>query len=165
MIRWRPPPIIRVVTLGLHWRSGRLLAAEILDDGDQLKGVRPLGGGVNFGETWRVALAREFKEEIGVEIALKGEPLVTESIFNYEGTVGHEVVFLSDIEFLDDELERNDSVGFSDDSGIKGLARWFDLATLDIDGGPKLYPSGLKQLLLSRALEPEAGGLFAKLKN
>jgi hypothetical protein len=28
------------------------------------------------------------------------------------------------------------------------VARWFDLADLDLDGGPSLYPTGLKELLL-----------------
>jgi len=28
------------------------------------------------------------------------------------------------------------------------VARWFDLADLDVEGGPSLYPGGLKDLLL-----------------
>jgi hypothetical protein len=56
MTKWRPRASIRVVEIGLHWRAGRLLAAEVRDDAGQLKGVRPLGGGVNFGESWRTAI-------------------------------------------------------------------------------------------------------------
>ena len=44
---------IRVVAIGLHWRDGRLLAAEVRDDAGGIKGVRPLGGEVAFGEGWR----------------------------------------------------------------------------------------------------------------
>lgn len=48
---WRPPSRIRVKALGLHWLNGRLLAAEVYDDAGRIKGVRSLGGGVEFGET------------------------------------------------------------------------------------------------------------------
>ena len=66
MSTWRPHPHIRVVALGLHWRGGRLLAAEVRDDAARIKGVRPLGGEIEFGESWRTALVREFNEELGV---------------------------------------------------------------------------------------------------
>lgn len=57
MTTWRPHPHVRVVAIGLHWRDGRLLAAEVRDDAGRLKGVRPLGGEIEFGESWRTALA------------------------------------------------------------------------------------------------------------
>ena len=56
MTVWRPKPAIRVIAIGLHWRDDRLLAVEVNDDHGAVKGVRPLGGGVEFGETWRDAL-------------------------------------------------------------------------------------------------------------
>ena len=39
MTTWRPHPHIRVVAIGLHWRDGRLLAAEVRDDAGRIKGV------------------------------------------------------------------------------------------------------------------------------
>jgi hypothetical protein len=150
MTTWRPQPIIRLVSIGLHWRAGRLFAAEVRDDAGQLKGVRPLGGGINFGERWQAALAREFKEELGVEIVVNGEPLVMENIFVHEGAVGHEVIFISEIEFLNDAFRDKQSIEFKEDSGVPGVAGWFDLAALDLDNGPKLFPTGLKDLLLGK---------------
>ena len=67
---WRPPQHVKVKALGLHWRDGKLLAAEVFDDQGHLVGVRPLGGGVEFGERWQAALVREFKEELGVDVQL-----------------------------------------------------------------------------------------------
>ena len=61
MTPWLPSSTIRVKALGLHWRDGRLLASEVNRDDGTLKDVRPLGGTVEFGETWQDALIREFQ--------------------------------------------------------------------------------------------------------
>ena len=68
MNSWRPSPQIRVKALGLHWRDGKLLAAEVRDDAGHIRGVRPLGGSVEFGETARAAVIREFQEELGFTV-------------------------------------------------------------------------------------------------
>jgi ADP-ribose pyrophosphatase YjhB (NUDIX family) len=128
-----------------------LLAAEVWDDAGQLKGGRPLGGGINFGESWRTAIIREFNEELGIDVTVKGIPLLMENIFVYEGVTGHEVAFISEVEFPDAEFKNQESVDFQEGNAVSGVARWFDLADLDLDDGPKLYPTGLKDLLLEAA--------------
>jgi hypothetical protein len=77
---WRPHPMIRVKALGLHWRGGRLLAMEVLDDAGRVKGVRPLGGTVEFGETAEAAVIREFREELGFDVEPVGQPRLMESL-------------------------------------------------------------------------------------
>lgn len=152
MTQWRPQPTVRVVAIGLHWREGRLLAAEVRDDAGHLKGVRPLGGGVQFGESWQAALAREFKEELGLSITLEGAPFVMENIYRHESATGHEVIFISDVKFVGEAFADRDCITFREDNGAAAVARWYDVAGLDRDGCPELYPSGLKSLLLdSRA--------------
>ncbi|MCK1720006.1 NUDIX hydrolase [Bradyrhizobium sp. 141] len=148
MTTWRPHPHIRVVAIGLHWRDGRLLAAEIRDDAGRIKGVRPLGGEIEFGESWRAALVREFNEELGIDVTLKGEPLMLENIFVHEGATGHEVMFISEVEFPDAAFRDQDRIDFREDNGEQIVARWFDLADLDVDGAPSLFPTGLKGSLL-----------------
>ncbi|MBR0787193.1 NUDIX hydrolase [Bradyrhizobium iriomotense] len=148
MTTWRPHPHIRVVAIGLHWRDGRLLAAEVRDDAGRLRGVRPLGGEIEFGESWRAALVREFNEELGIDVAIKGEPLMMENIFSHEGSTGHEVMFIAEVAFPDGAFNGKDRIDFREDNGEEIVARWFDLAHLDVDGGPRLYPTGLKDLLL-----------------
>ncbi|WP_035656011.1 NUDIX domain-containing protein [Bradyrhizobium sp. STM 3809] len=150
MTRWRPQQSIRVTALGLHWRAGCLLAAEVRDDAGRLMGVRPLGGGVEFGERWQDALLREFQEELGVAITLRGEPLILENIYRHADMVGHEIVFVVDIDVEGDPFADRDSIAFHEDSGMACHARWFDLADLDREDGPKLYPAGLKALLIAR---------------
>jgi 8-oxo-dGTP pyrophosphatase MutT (NUDIX family) len=148
MSTWRPHPHIRVVALGLHWRDGRLLAAEVRDDAARIKGVRPLGGEIEFGESWRTALVREFNEELGIDITITGEPLVMENIFVHEGSTGHEVMFIVEVAFPQRAFAGQDRIDFREDNGEEIVARWFDLDDLDVEGGPSLYPSGLKEALL-----------------
>ncbi|MCK1408670.1 NUDIX hydrolase [Bradyrhizobium sp. 76] len=147
MTAWRPHPHIRVVAIGLHWRDGRLLAAEVRDDAGRIKGVRPLGGEIEFGESWRTALVREFYEELGIDITITGEPSMMENIFLHEGATGHEMMFIAEVAFPGGAFSGQDRITFREYNGEQIIARWFDLADLDIEGGPSLYPAGLKDLL------------------
>ncbi|QOZ72383.1 NUDIX hydrolase [Bradyrhizobium arachidis] len=148
MTTWRPHPHIRVVAIGLHWRDGLLLAAEVRDDAGRIKGVRPLGGAIEFGESWRTALVREFNEELGIDVTITSEPLVMENIFAHEGSTGHEVMFVAEVTFPDGAFGGEDRIDFREDNGEQIVARWFNLADLDAEGGPSLYPTGLKEMLL-----------------
>lgn len=150
MTSWRPPPEIRVKALGLHWRHDRLLAAEVRDDHGRVKGVRPIGGGVEFGELAEAAVLREFKEELGVDVVVLRGPLVMENLYAHEGARGHEVLFIFDVGFSEGALEKREHLEFQDDDGARCVARWFDLNDLDRDGRPDLYPKGLKSLLAAR---------------
>jgi 8-oxo-dGTP pyrophosphatase MutT (NUDIX family) len=144
---WRPRGHIRVIALGLHWRAGRLLAAEVRDDAGRLKGVRPLGGGVDFGETAAAALQREFMEELGVEIAIAGAPVVMENIYRHEGAAGHEIAFLYPVSLPEGAFAAQERIQFREDDGTPGCAGWYDPAELDLPEGPALFPAGLKHLL------------------
>src|SRR4051794_697255 len=70
MTTWRLHSHIRVVAISLHWRNDRLLAAEVRDDAGRIKGMRPLGGETEFGESWQAALVRNFHEELGIGISM-----------------------------------------------------------------------------------------------
>ncbi len=153
MTQWRPAQHVKVKAIGLHWRDGKLLAAEVFDDQGNLKGVRPLGGGVEFGERWQTALIREFKEELGVDVEVTGGPHVMENIYTHHGEVGHEVLFIGEVRFDTDPFAGQDAIEFFEDSGEACTARWFDLAALDIPDGPALFPAGLKPVLLQAAAQ------------
>lgn len=144
---WRPRGHIRVIALGLHWRAGRLLAAEVRDDAGRLKGVRPLGGGVDFGETAAAALRREFMEELGVEIAISGAPMVMENIYRHEGAAGHEIAFLYPVSLPEGAFAAQERILLHEDDGTPACAGWYDPAELDLPDGPALFPAGLKPLL------------------
>lgn len=150
MSTWRPASRIRFKALGLHWRNGRLLAAEVLDDAGRVKGVRPLGGTVEFGEAAEVAVAREFQEELGIIVQVVSPPTFMENIFSHEGNLGHEIVAIFDLSFPPDAFVSEERIEFTEDDGTKCFAEWFSLGALDLPEGPQLYPSGLKAHLLSK---------------
>lgn len=149
MTIWRPHSSIRVKAIGLNWKKNKLLAAEVPDDSGHIKGVRPLGGTVEFGETWQDALKREFLEELGVDVQISGQPYVFENIYQHEGHTGHEIIFAADVNSAELTALPDAPLTFAEDNGIFWTARWFDLDALD-DDGPELYPTGLKTRLLSR---------------
>ena len=148
MTRWRPAPGIRLKALGLHWRGDRLLAAEVLDDAGRIKGVRPLGGTVEFGETAAAAVVREFREELGIEVETSGAPLFMENIYLHEGSPGHEILAIFDVTFPAGAFAGETRVAFNEDDGVICHAEWFALDALDLPGRPRLYPDGLKAHLL-----------------
>ncbi len=74
------------------------------DDDGTITGVRPLGGGVNFAESWRDKLIREFYEELGLQVDVVGDLLSFENIYNHKGVIGHEVAFVAEIRLLDSAL-------------------------------------------------------------
>lgn len=150
MTTWRPSPRIRVKALGLHWREGRLLAADVHDDAGRVKGVRPLGGSVEFGEPARDAVIREFREELGIDATVVGDPLVIENLYVHEGATGHEVVFVFEVAFPAGAFAGQDRIAFHEHDGAPCVAGWHDLDDLDAEGGPALYPTGLKDLLAHR---------------
>lgn len=150
---WRPAQRIRVKSLGLHWRDQRLLAFEVLDDAGDVKGVRPLGGSVEFGESWQDALVREFREELSVDISILNRPLVMENIYVHEGTTGHEILFISEVLFPAGAYEAADDIRFAEDNGEICTARWFDLNELG-ENGIELFPVGLKEILVAEKNKP-----------
>ena len=131
--------MVRVKAIGLAWHDGRLLVAEVREDSGRLKGVRPLGGVIEFGERWRDALVREFAEELSLAVEVVGDPIVLENIFTHEAALGHEIVFAAEVRLPPDSIQGQRAIAFAEDDG-----RWFDVAELDVPGGPALYPDGLK---------------------
>lgn len=149
MTMWRPQQHIQVKALGLVWRDGLLLAGEIYRDDGTVKGVRPLGGSVEFGETWQNALVREFDEELGVAVTVIGKPIVLENIYAHQGVAGHEIIFVSELTSSHDVFRDEGPITYFEDNGQECRAIWCDVDALDC-GGLELYPSGLKAELQKR---------------
>lgn len=93
---------IRVLALAVLRRAdGRILVEKGEDTKKGEVFYRPLGGGVEFGERGEDALKREFREELGKEIVVRGFLQAVENIFVWEGRPGHEVILFFDCAFAD----------------------------------------------------------------
>ncbi len=145
MAIWRPAPEIRVKVIGLVRRESRLLVAVVENDAGRVKGFRPLGGTVEFGETRDQALRREFREELGCDIQRTGDWIALENIFEHEGRPGHEVIFAAFADVTDPVLLARDEIAFREADGTGCLALWIDPAALP--PGTSLYPDGLTERL------------------
>jgi NADH pyrophosphatase NudC (nudix superfamily) len=143
---WRPSQQIRVKVIGLAWRKDQLLAAEVEDDSGRIKGVRPLGGAIEFGESREEALQREFQEELETDIRIVGPWHLLENIYEHHGATGHEYIFAADIELADASLYERDEIHYSELDETAATARWFGRGRLR-DAGIDLYPIGLDRLL------------------
>ena len=97
MTVWTPSRDIAVKVIGLAWRGDELLVAEVEESDGRVKGVRPLGGGIEFGETREAALKREFAEELRCDVAIVGPWHAFENIYQHEGRTGHELIFAATI--------------------------------------------------------------------
>ncbi|MDQ7802459.1 NUDIX hydrolase [Amycolatopsis sp. A133] len=139
---------IRPLALGIIWRGDALLVFEGRDDVKDETYYRPLGGGVEFGESSKEALRREFGEELGAEIEVGDRLGVLENVFSWQGRAGHEIAFVFDARFADESFYRRDEMPILDDPAT---ARWVDVRDFR-DGSKILYPSGLIELL-----SPEQG--------
>jgi len=127
---WRPLQQIQTKVIGICINRRRLLAAEIYDDAGDVKGVRPLGGHVEFGESREQALHREFREELGTDIVTAGAWRTFENMFYHEGVLGHEYIHAVSIALVDKSLYAEPLMVFSEDIGTEVKARWYNLKDL-----------------------------------
>jgi 8-oxo-dGTP pyrophosphatase MutT (NUDIX family) len=138
---------IRVIALGVFLNQGKILVFQGYDpfDGDTF--FRPLGGGVEFGETSRDALVREIREELGLEIKDPKFLGTLENIFIYQGEPGHEIVMVYDAKFVDPKTYTETNLHYVEGEGEELPCHW--LALEDVEKKKlHLYPDGLYQLLL-----------------
>lgn len=101
---------IRPISICLLRRGEEILVHESYDSVKERGFARPLGGGIDFGETSAEAAIREIKEELGLDITEVKLLGIVENIFIYEGEPGHEMVFVYDGRFVDESLYEQESL-------------------------------------------------------
>lgn len=138
---------IRFVALGAVRREDDILVfqGESPETGEPY--YRLLGGGVEFGEHSREAVAREFAEELGVEFADPTLVGTFERVFTYDGEAAHEVwrVYEGYIE-EDWPYDRESFTFFEPESDIELLARWMSIERLRDDDTTFYAPAVLDAL-------------------
>jgi 8-oxo-dGTP pyrophosphatase MutT (NUDIX family) len=143
-VSWRPPPRIRAIAIGMIVRGDELLVYRGHDGTKGETFYRPLGGEIEFGETAEDALAREFREELGVELDNVRYLETIENIYEFEGHPGHELIRVYEARLAPSSLYERDQ--WESELG-HGVVLW---KQLDDFVREPLYPDGLLQLLRSR---------------
>lgn len=142
---WRPPQEIRVKVVAIARRGDAFLFVEVRQDDGRIKGLRPHGGSVEFGETREIALIRELKEELGVGARIIDDWIAFENIFSHEGACGHEIIFAAPVAFDAAPGGGAERFAFAETDGA-GWARWMRLDDAEREG-MAIFPDGLARHL------------------
>ncbi|MCF2148106.1 NUDIX domain-containing protein [Desmonostoc muscorum LEGE 12446] len=133
------PGEIRVLALGLIRDGNRIFVSEGYDPAKQETFYRALGGGVDFGETSREALQREFQEEIQAELTNIRYLGCIENLFIFNGRQGHEIIQLYQCDFAAPKFYKLESLVFFESEKHKHRALWIDILRFQ-SGELKLVP-------------------------
>lgn len=136
---------IRVLALGLIKDGDRTFISEGYDPVKQQTFYRAMGGGVDFGETSRDALQREFNEEIQAELTNIRYLGCLENLFTFNGKQGHEILQIYHCDFIDPKFYQLDQLIFNEGKRQK-KALWVDIKCFN-SGELKLVPGEFLEYL------------------
>ena len=139
---WMPPKHIRPIALGLLRHEDALRVMRVVDAAGKLIGLRPPGGGVEFGERASEALQREFREDCDVSIEILGSPDVFENLYRFNGAPGHEICFVFPIASPELRAKTLNPYLVREDNGLQAIAEWVAVRRL-LSGEFALFPPGL----------------------
>lgn len=137
--------MIRPIALAIIRHNGRLLVFRGEDPMKPEVFYRPLGGGIDFGETAQAAVKREIREEIGAELTDVRYIGTLENIFTLRGKAHHEIVLLFEATLSDRTLYDVQALDGREADGSPLPVTWKPLS--DFEAGEVLYPDGLLQQL------------------
>jgi 8-oxo-dGTP pyrophosphatase MutT (NUDIX family) len=135
----------RPIVICIFYHQGKILATQGYDRVKRQKFFRPIGGGIEFGETSQTALKREVKEELNTEITDLQKIGIFENIFTFQGKPGHEIIFVYDAKFVDRKFYFKKRIPVTEEK-VKTTAVWLKLKDLKRKS-IRLYPLGLKELI------------------
>lgn len=143
---------IRVLALAIIRRAadGTILAMRHIDEPRGIVFYRPLGGGIEFGESSAEAVCREIQEELGLAVHPARLLGVLENRFVFQGVAGHEILFNWLVEPDDPSCFARDEFVYTEGQQ-QGVAAWVAPGELRRQGIP-LYPTGLTELLEENGL-------------
>jgi 8-oxo-dGTP pyrophosphatase MutT (NUDIX family) len=138
--------IVRPLVICVFRFKDSILVAEGYDDVKKEYYYRPIGGGIEYGEHSSEALIREVREELQTNIYGLEHLGTLESIFTYNGEIGHEIVFVYDGKFSDHSFHKKDSFVGKEDNGTEFTLHWKPINEFR-EGKLRLVPDGLLSLI------------------
>ena len=137
---------IRPIAICVFKTNNRILVFEGYDSIKNETFYRPLGGGIEFGESGEVAVRREIMEELHSEIENLKHLGYLENIFTHDGRLGHEIVVVYDGVLKMRGLYGQAEMEVEEANGEKIRALWKSLDEFG-EGKSILYPDGLLEML------------------
>ena len=137
---------IRPIALCVFHNRDRILVFKGYDKAKDETFYRPLGGGIEFGESSEDAVRRELKEEINVEVGSLKYLGALENIFTFNGNSYHEIAMIYDGALIDSGLYDQAVIAGREANGDEIRAIWKGLDEFEL-GKSILYPTGLLELL------------------
>ncbi len=138
-------PSIRPLALCVFRDEDRILVFEGYDPVKKQTFYRPLGGGIEFGETSEQAVRREIREEIDAEILDLYLLGTLENMFVFNGVPGHEIVQLYGGRLDDGHFSGVEQMWARESTGENLKVVWKALD--EFSSEIPLYPDGLLELL------------------
>lgn len=116
---------------------------------DKVKGehfYRPLGGGIEFSESGKLAIEREIMEEINQDVTVHSLIKSFENIFTFEGHQGHEIIMLYAADFKNKNVYQQQELDIYESGVAIGKAVWKSVTEIRAEGA-NLYPTGLEEVM------------------
>jgi 8-oxo-dGTP pyrophosphatase MutT (NUDIX family) len=143
---------IRPLAICVFRHNDRILVAEGYDSVKEEYFYRPLGGGIEFGESSVETICRELMEELNAEVDRESLKYLgaVENIFHFNGIPGHEIVLIYDGALKDSGLYEKALITGKEANGEAIQAMWKNIAEFS-EGKSILYPTGLIEILVPEA--------------
>jgi 8-oxo-dGTP pyrophosphatase MutT (NUDIX family) len=125
--------------------KGSILVQKEADKYNNAIFYRPLGGAIEFGEKSQETVIREIKEEISADITGIRFLGVLENVFVYEREQCHEIVFIYDARFREEELYDKEEIRGEEVDGQEIIGMWKKIGYFEEEN--RLVPEGLINLL------------------
>lgn len=107
---------------------------------------RPLGGGIEFSESGRIAVEREIMEELNQEVNVSEIIASFENIFIFDGRPGHEIIMLFSAEFRNEDVYQQQELDIYESGVLISKAVWRSVSEIKSEGA-KIFPNGLERFL------------------
>ncbi|WP_312049933.1 NUDIX hydrolase [Acinetobacter courvalinii] len=140
--------VIKIKALCIFRYQDKVLLSQGYDPSKDEIYFRPIGGGIEFGETSRQAVEREVLEEIQLQICKTKLLGVLENLFTFDGQPGHEIVFVYEAEFIDPHIYKQHHIQGCETDGYNYIAQWLSQEQFELDQYP-VYPKGIEQWLFN----------------
>lgn len=143
-------PHIRPIAICVFQHQDKILVFEEYDFVKEETFYRPLGGGIEFGETSEEAIRREMMEEMNVEVTNLKYLGTLENIFVFNGKTGHEIVQVYDGRLVNSGMYEQAEMSALETDGNQMRVLWKRLDEFSPES--PLYPDGLLEMLRSRQI-------------